>query len=99
MTTNPGTSNTKTSKTKTFNIKTSRIMTSNIEPLAREMAERICRRSGMPEADIPPWVDLHWPCAAAMLEAGVMDEGGEWVEHRDVRLGMEAYRERVSRAK
>jgi hypothetical protein len=28
-------------------------MTSNIEPLAREMAERICRRSGMPEADIP----------------------------------------------
>jgi hypothetical protein len=34
-----------------------------------------------------------------MLEAGVMDEGGEWVEHRDVRLGMEAYRERLSRAK
>jgi len=53
----------------------------------------------MPEADIPRWVDLHWPCAAAMLEAGVMDEGGDWVEHRDVRLGMEAYRERLSRAK
>jgi hypothetical protein len=31
--------------------------------------------------------------------SGVMDEGGEWVEHRDVRLGMEAYRERLSRAK
>ena len=74
-------------------------MTSNIEPLAREMAERICRRSGMPEAAIPRWVELHWPCAAAMLEAGVMDEGGEWVEHRDVRLGMEAYRDRLSRAK
>ena len=71
-------------------------MTSNIEPLAREMAMRICRRSGMPEADIPRWVDLHWPCAAAMLEAGVMDEGGEWVEDKDVRLGMEAYRERLS---
>ena len=71
-------------------------MTSNIEPLAREMAERICRRSGMAEADIPRWVDLHWPCAAAMLEAGVMDEGGEWVEDKDVRLGMEAYRERLS---
>ena len=40
---------------------------SNIEPFAREMAERICRRSGMAEADIPRWVDLHWPCAAAML--------------------------------
>jgi len=81
------------------NIKTSNIMTSNIEPLAREMAERICRRGSMPEADIPRWVDLHWQCAAAMLEAGVMDEGGEWVEHGDVRLGMEAYRERLLRAK
>ena len=74
-------------------------MTSNIEPLAREMATRICRRGGMAEADIPRWVDLHWPCAAAMLEAGVMDEGGEWVEDRDVRLGMEAYRERLLRSR
>jgi hypothetical protein len=70
-------------------------MTSNIEPLAREMAVRICRRSGMPEADIPRWVELHWPCAAAMLEAGVMDEDGEWVADKDVRRGMEAYRERI----
>lgn len=68
---------------------------SNIEPLAREMTARICRRSAMPEADIPRWVDLHWPCAAAMLEAGVMDETGEWVEDKDVRLGLEAYRERL----
>ena len=43
----------------------------------------------------PRWVDLHWPCAAAMLEAGVMDERGEWVEDKDVRLGLEAYRERL----
>lgn len=69
---------------------------SNIEPLAREMAERICRRSGMPEADIPLWVDLHWSCAAAMLEAGVMDESGDWIEGTDVRRGLEAYRERFS---
>jgi hypothetical protein len=69
---------------------------SNIEPLAREMAERICRRGGMSEAEIPRWVDLHWPCAAAMLEAGVMDEGGDWIEGTDVRLGLEAYRERFS---
>jgi hypothetical protein len=51
-------------------------MISNIEPLARAMAERICRRNGMFEANIPGWVDLHWQCAAAMLEAGVMDEDG-----------------------
>ena len=70
-------------------------MSSNIEPLAREMAEQICRRSGMAEADIPRWVDLHWPCAAAMLESGVMNEAGEWVGDQDVRLGIEAYRERL----
>ena len=70
-------------------------MSSNIEPLAREMAVRICRRSGMAEADIPHWIDLHWPCAAAMLESGVMDEAGQWVEDKDVRLGIEAYSERL----
>ncbi|MEA2868802.1 MAG: hypothetical protein QOE39_3517 [Bradyrhizobium sp.] len=72
-------------------------MTSNIEPLAREMAERICRRSGMSDADIPCWVDLHWSCAAAMLEAGVMDENGQWIVDKNVFLGIEAYRERVRR--
>ena len=72
---------------------------SNIEPLSREMAENICRRSGMTEADIPRWVDLHWPCAAAMLEAGVMDESGDWIEGKDVRRGLEAYRERISGSK
>ena len=49
----------------------------------------------MAEADIPHWVDLHWPCAAAMLESGVMDEAGQWVEDKDVRLGIEAYSERL----
>ena len=74
-------------------------MSSNIEPLARAMAIHICRRSSMPEADIAHWVDLHWPCAAAMLEAGVMDESGDWVEDKDVRLGMAAYRERLLASK
>ena len=72
-------------------------MSSNIEPLAREMTEQICRRNGMPEADIPGWVDLHWQCAAAMLEAGVMDERGEWIADKDVHLGIEAYRDRFVR--
>jgi hypothetical protein len=71
-------------------------MSSNIEPLARAMAERICKRDGMTEFDIPSWVDLHWQCAAAMLETGVMDETGEWITDKDVRLGIEAYRERLA---
>jgi transposase-like protein len=70
-------------------------MISNIEPLAREMAERICRKSGMAESQISNWVDQHWQCAAAMMEAGVMDENGEWVEEKDVRVGLEAYHDRL----
>jgi hypothetical protein len=74
-------------------------MNSNIEPLAREMAEPIGRRNGMSEVAISGWIDLHWQCAAAMLEAGVMDEGGEWIDDKDVHLGTEAYRGRLARQK
>jgi hypothetical protein len=42
-------------------------MSSNIEPLAREMTEHICRRNGMSETDIPDWVDLHLQCVPARL--------------------------------
>jgi len=70
-------------------------MNSNIEPLAREMAARICRREGMPEPEVAGWVDLHWPCAAAMLEAGLMNERGEWLEGTDLVQGFAAYRERL----
>ena len=72
--------------------------TSNIEPLAREMAERICRRQAMAEAEIAGWVERHWECAAAMLEAGAMDETGGWVEGGDLLRGIEAYNERTSAA-
>ena len=59
-------------------------MTSNIEPIAREITRSICRDNEMPETQI-----------AAMLEAGVMDETGEWIEGKDLRRGLEAYRERL----
>jgi hypothetical protein len=70
-------------------------MMSNIEPIAREITRAICRENQMPETQIDQWVDLHWQCAAAMLEAGVMDETGEWIEGKDLRRGLEAYRERL----
>jgi hypothetical protein len=64
-------------------------MVSNIEPLAREMnckylSPRRYGRSG------------HRACAAAMLEAGVMDEAGEWIPGKDWRRGLAAYREKVA---
>jgi hypothetical protein len=70
-------------------------MISNIEPIAREITRSICRDNQMPETQIEQWVNLHWQCAAAMLEAGVMDETGEWIEGKDLRRGLEAYRERL----
>jgi hypothetical protein len=66
-------------------------MISNIEPIAREITRSICRDNEMPGAQIEQWVNLHWQCAAAMLEAGVMDEKGEWIEGKDLRRGLEAY--------
>jgi len=71
-------------------------MTSNIEPIAREITRSICRDNKMPEGQIDHWVDLHWQCAAAMLEVCVMDEKGDWIEGKDWRWGLEAYRERLS---
>ncbi len=71
-------------------------MTSNIEPIAREITRSICRDSQMAETEIDRWVDLHWQCAAAMLEVGAMDETGGWIEGKDWRWGLEAYRERLS---
>ena len=71
-------------------------MISNIEPIAREITRGICRDNQMQETQIDQWVDLHWQCAAAMLEAGVMDETGEWIEGKDLRRGLEAYRADVA---
>jgi hypothetical protein len=70
-------------------------MISNIETVARDMAKRICQRNGMHDSEIAAWVERHWQCAAAMLEAGVMDEDGEWIPDKDLRLGIDAYRDRV----
>jgi aromatic ring hydroxylase len=49
----------------------------------------------MHDSEIAAWVERHWQCAAAMLEAGVMDEDGEWIPDKDLRLGIDAYRDRV----
>lgn len=69
---------------------------SNIEPLAREVCERICHRTGMAESKIPAWVDSHWQAAAAEIEAGNCGENGEIIPGSDWRKGLEAYRERVA---
>lgn len=69
---------------------------SNIEPLAREVCERVCRRTGMAEAEIPAWVDSHWEAAAAEIEAGNCDDAGNLIPGRDWQKGLEAYRDRLA---
>jgi len=66
----------------------------NIEPVARAIAERIWQRSGGPESGRQAWIDRHWECAAAELEAGVIDETGA-ATGANWERGLAAYRERL----
>jgi hypothetical protein len=76
---------------------------SNIEPLARAIAERACRRheisnrsnSPMTAEEVAAWVDSHWQCAAADLEAGVLDDTGNTIPGANWELGLAAYCERT----
>ena len=75
---------------------------SKIEPLARAITERVCRRTeGLNPASprmtaVAAWVDAHWQCAAAELEASVMNDDGNRVPGADWEFGLAAYRERMS---
>jgi hypothetical protein len=70
---------------------------SNIEPLAREIVTRLCRQTSpaMTPPEISAWVDAHWQCAAAELEAGIMNDDGSPVPGADWELGLAAWRERL----
>ena len=77
---------------------------SNIEPLARAIAERVCRRTEglnpssplMTTEEVAAWVDAHWQCAAAELEAGVMTDDGSPMPGANWERGLAAYRERMN---
>lgn len=69
---------------------------SNIEPLVREVCEGVCLPTGMPEAEIPAWVDSHWEAVAAEIEVGNCDDNGEIISGSDWRKGVEACRERIA---
>jgi len=42
---------------------------SNIEAVARAITAKL--------SDDPTWIDRHWHCAAAELEAGLIDDDGK----------------------
>jgi hypothetical protein len=80
---------------------------SNIEPLARDLCERVCRQSEVLNPSNPPmtpeqvaaWVDARWECVAAELEAGMLDDDGAPIPGASWQLGLAAYRERMGARK
>lgn len=50
----------------------------------------------MTAEEVIAWVDAHWQCAAADLEAGVLNDNGTRIPGADWELGLAAYRERLS---
>jgi hypothetical protein len=72
------------------------VMLSNVEPLAREMTLKDMSPCWHGRSAYWGLGRPHWTCAAAMLEAGVMDEAGEWIPDKDLRRGLAAYREKVA---
>jgi hypothetical protein len=71
--------------------------TSNIEPLAPELATRVCRQTSptMTPQETAAWVNAHWQSVAAELEAGIMNDDGTRVPEANWELGLAAYRERL----
>ena len=63
------------------------MIVSNIEPLARAIAMRVFLSSekfgpfgsSTGPVEINTWVDAHWECVAADLEAGLIDEKGNHI--------------------
>jgi hypothetical protein len=72
---------------------------SNIEPLAREIAERVCRKTGSETTaqEVATWVDSHWQCAAADLEAGRLNDDGSRIDGVSWESGLAAYLEMQQR--
>ena len=69
---------------------------SNIEPLARAICERKLRRDGVSDSDLAKDVDRYWHCVAAQIEAGFIDDDGNFIAH-DLQDGLAAYRDWVQR--
>ena len=53
----------------------------------------------MTETQVAAWVDAHWECAAAELEAGILGDDGVPVLGANWETGLAAYRERARTSK
>jgi hypothetical protein len=66
--------------------------TSNNEAVARGICSQQVARHGGCGAKLATYVDHHWHCVAAELEAGLIDDAGDQLPTYDLNKGLEAYR-------
>jgi hypothetical protein len=71
--------------------------TSNIEAIARDICTRQLSQHAVNSAELAADVDRYWHCVAAELEAGLIDDAGEWLRTTDLDVGLNAYRDWSSR--
>ena len=65
----------------------------NVETVARQIGARICGDEGMNEDAATQWVEKHWRCVAAELEAGLIDETGTRLKDWTLDRGLAAMRD------
>jgi hypothetical protein len=65
---------------------------SNIEAVARNICALQLGQTGILPDELRSTVDRFWPCVAAEIEAGLIDESGNVLPH-DLERGLEAYRD------
>jgi hypothetical protein len=66
---------------------------SNVEAVARQIGERICRSEAKSEAETARWVEQYWRYVAAELEAGLIDESGLRLSDWSLERGLAALRD------
>ena len=67
--------------------------TNNIEAVARDICSKQVSRHVGCGVELAAYVDRHWHCVAAELEAGLIDDTGDLIPTYDHDKGLEAYRD------
>ena len=71
--------------------------TANIEAVARAVCTKVLGGEDTRDAKLAVEVEMYWPVVAAELEAGIIDETGEYFGEPDWTRKMEAYRDWMRR--
>ena len=71
--------------------------TENIEAIARAVSARVYSRDGRSDEQLTADIEMFWHVVASELEAGILDETGQYVRELDWPQRMEVYRDWMRR--